>query len=269
MNIWLISLFDPTPLDEPLYPRFIEIAKAANKRGHKVTHFTSTFRHTTKSHRFQHTYEHQQNHNYEVVLVHSMGYKRNMEPKRFIAHWDFAKRLIREMDVREKPDIVFISMPPLSTVDLVSKWGLKNQVPVVIDIIDPWPDSFIKDVPEQFKNAARMLLYPFYSKLRNSFARAAGITAISNGYLKWAKPYHAPDKWTQAFYLAIAFHDIQAALGKVKKKKNEEGSLQLIYAGSLASSYDIPTILFAARELHEKHPGKTKFVITGKGSQLD
>ena len=43
MNIWLISLFDPTPLDEPVFPRFMEIAKAANTKDYEVKHFTGTF----------------------------------------------------------------------------------------------------------------------------------------------------------------------------------------------------------------------------------
>ena len=41
----------------------------------------------------------------------------------------------------------------------------------------------------------------------------------------------------------------------------------MLYAGSLASSYDIPTILKAAEILEIKYPQKTEFVITGNGSQ--
>lgn len=268
MNIWLVSLFDPVPLDEPIYPRFIEIAKSANGLGHKVTHFTSTFRHTTKSHRFKETYVHLENDQYEVVLIHSMGYKKNMEPKRFIAHLDFAKKLIHEMNKREKPDIVFMSMPPLSTADLVTNWGKENKVPVVLDIIDPWPDSFIKDVPNSLKPIAKVFLAPFYVKLKNSFQKAAAITAISNGYLNWAKPFHDPDKLTRAFFLAISFKEVQRGLKKNEDRSDSLRPLQMIYAGSLASSYDIPTILYAAKLLNEKYPGQTKFVFTGNGSQL-
>ncbi len=69
MRIYLISLFDPTPLDEPIYPRFIEIARACNNRGHEVIHFTTTFRHTTKTQRFDSIKEHVENESYKVVFL--------------------------------------------------------------------------------------------------------------------------------------------------------------------------------------------------------
>jgi len=271
MNIWIISLFDPTPLDEPIYPRFMGIAHAAVKRDYYVTHFTSTFRHTTKKQRFNSTKLHRENDNYDVVFIKSMAYKKNMLPKRFIAHWDFAKKLIKKMDTIPKPDAIFISMPPLSTVDLVSKWGRKNSVPVIIDVIDPWPDSFIKDVPGYLKKTAKRVLLPFYSKLKRSFANSSAITAISNGYLEWASEYHTENMKTSCFYLAMDFAETQQQYQQlnhadINKKTN---ALRLIYAGSLASSYDIPTIVEAAKVLDKKHPGKTEFIITGNGPQKD
>ena len=97
MNIWLISLFDPTPLDEPIFPRFIEIAKAAVQQGHEVKHFTSTFRHNKKEHRFNTSKVEHIEKGYDVVFTRSMAYKKNMSPRRFIAHRDYAKKLINSM----------------------------------------------------------------------------------------------------------------------------------------------------------------------------
>ncbi len=137
MNIWLISLFDPTPIDEPVYPRFIGIAKAAVALGHTVTHFTSTFRHTQKKHRFENGKTISIAPNYNVHFTHSLGYEKNISFRRFYAHHHYAKKLIKEISLLTKPDIIFISMPPLSTINAITKWGTKNNVPVVIDIIDP------------------------------------------------------------------------------------------------------------------------------------
>ncbi|HET8804195.1 MAG TPA: glycosyltransferase [Aequorivita sp.] len=270
MNLYLISLFDPTPIDEPIYPRFIGIANAATKRGHNVTHFTSTFRHTKKAHRFAGSRVEQINPNYNVVFTRSMGYRHNMMPRRFIAHNDYSKKLIKEFEKRNKPDAIFLSMPPLSLVREVSKWAKKHDIPVIADIIDPWPDSFIKDIPIFLKPVAKMALFPFYKALKQSFNRCSAITSISNGYLNWAKDFHNSDIPTAPFFLAIDFDDIQQNIAKFLAEadtKVDEKPLRLIYAGSLASSYDIPTILKAARYFDKNHPGKTKFVITGKGPQ--
>ena len=198
-----------------------------------------------------------------------MSYKKNMSPKRFIAHRDYAKKLIKEFSNWEKPNVIFISMPPLSTIREVTKWGKKNNVPVVVDIIDPWPDSFIKDVPSFLKPLAKILISPFYNKLQNSFKDAAAITAISNGYLNWAKEHHDKAKITQAFFLAIDVDEVKKETEKIKKLPAGERPIRLIYAGSLASSYDIPSMLKAAEIINEKYPGKSEFVFTGKGSQLE
>jgi glycosyltransferase involved in cell wall biosynthesis len=159
-------------------------------------------------------------------------------------------------------------MPPLSTIHFVSKWGEKNDIPVTIDIIDPWPDSFIKDVPKFLKPLGRMLITPYYLMLKNSFNRSKKVTAISNGYLKWASNYFSKDVKTACFYLAADLEEVRSfkekntkVLGAIKPK-NE---LRLIYAGSLASSYDIPCILEAAELINQKHPGMTRFIITGLG----
>jgi glycosyltransferase involved in cell wall biosynthesis len=269
MNIWLISLFDPTPLDEPIFPRFIEIAKAANREGHEVKHFTSTFRHIKKAHRFKESKVVQINKGYNLILTHSMSYKKNMSPRRFIAHRDYAKKLIKEFANLQKPDIIFMSMPPLSTISEVTKWGKQNEVPVVVDVIDPWPDSFIKDVPKILKPIAQILIYPFYTKLRKSFTDASAITAISNGYLKWANQYHDKNKITRAFFLAIDVEEVKKELENLKKSPVGKRPIRLIYAGSLASSYDIPSILKAAEIIENKYPRQSEFVFTGKGPQLE
>lgn len=269
MNFWIISLFDPTPLDEPIFPRFIEIAKSAVNQGHSVKHFTSTFRHTKKAHRFIESRRHQVMDNYEVIFTHSMAYKKNMSPKRFIAHKFYAEKLIHEFKAHEKPDLIFISMPPLSTISMVADWGKKHNVPVVIDIIDPWPDSFIKDVPFSLKPIARKMIFGYYRILRRSFENAAAITAISNGYLNWAKTYHSISKINCAFFLAIDVDEVQKIVSKVQKPPLAKRPLRLIYAGSFASSYDIPSILKAAEIINHRYPRRTEFVFTGKGPQFD
>lgn len=267
MNIFLISLFDPTPMDEPIYPRFIAIAKSAIRRGHKVTHFTSTFRHNPKSHRFEDSTVIQESEDYEIVYTKSRGYKNNRMPLRYMAHDDYAGKLIAELKRRPKPDVIFISMPPLSTISRVTKWGKANDVPVIVDIIDPWPDSFIKNFPRKFKKLGEVLISPFYSKLRNSLSRSSAITAISEGYLKWASEYHSADKKTKSFFLAIEFDEVQEKLERLSEGIIKDDTLRLIYAGSLGSSYDIPTILKSAAYFDQNYPGKTHFVITGSGPQ--
>lgn len=269
MQICLISLFDPTPVDKAAVGRFIGIAEAAVKRGHSVQHFTSTFRHTSKKHRFPESKTLSFGENYQVHFVHSAGYQKNMSPRRFWAHADFAGKLIPKLEASPRPDVIFVSMPPLSVADRVTNWAAARGIPVILDVIDPWPDSFIKDVPMQLKGAARWAILPFARKLKRALRNCAGLSAISREYIKWALSYaDNKDLRTAYFYPAVDFAGIREELDQLRRSNVPTGDkLRLIYAGSLASSYDIGCILEAARRLHQQYPGRTEFVIAGTGPQ--
>lgn len=269
MHIWTISLFEPTPVDEATPMRFMGLAAAANRLGHRVTHFTSTFRHTSKKQRYDRDHVHTVNPDYDLVFVHSQGYTKNISLERFMAHRDFALKLMPVLKARpERPDVIFISMPPLSTVERVTAWARAEGIPVVTDIIDPWPDSFIKDVPAQGKGAARVALTPFYQRLKGFLRNSSGLTAISKGYLDWALSFYARVSNTAFFYPATDLKEVQESIQTHQKSLDRSGDvLRIIYAGSMASSYDIPSILQAAAQMHQRHPGRTEFVIAGTGPQ--
>ncbi len=268
MNIWTISLFDPTPYDKVGELRFIQIAKAALRAGHTVTHFTSTFRHTSKKHRFSENKTIQIEPDYTIEYVHSKGYEKNISVKRIFAHADFAKKLVNSFQNREHPDLIFISMPPLSAADEVIIWASSKNIPVVTDIIDPWPDSFIKDVPKLLKPASRVIIYPLYRKIRRILRESTAVTSISNGYLDWAHSQYPGIQQTRCFYPALNLSEITEKMDKLNSSiKRDEEILRIIYVGSLGSSYDIPAIVKAAEIMDKKYPGETEFVIAGKGPQ--
>jgi glycosyltransferase involved in cell wall biosynthesis len=268
MNIWTISLFDPTPYDKVGEHRFIQIAKTALRQGHRITHFTSTFRHTSKMQRFPESTTLEEAPGYTVEYVRSKGYKKNISLDRVAAHADFAKRLTESFHGRQKPDVIFISMPPLDSAERVVEWGKAHDVPVFTDIIDPWPDSFIKDVPSLLKPAARFVIRPLYRKLSTILENSTVVTSISNGYLEWAQGHCARIKRTACFYPAL---DVDAIQESILKLRNDEvrnnDVLRLIYVGSLGSSYDLPVIVKAAEVMQRNHPGRTEFVIAGSGPQ--
>jgi glycosyltransferase involved in cell wall biosynthesis len=270
MKIWTVSLFDPTPFDRVGDYRFIQIARMALKNAHRVTHFTSTFRHTTKKQRFSESTTVEEGPGYTVEYVRSKGYKKNYSLERVVAHADFAERLIESFDGRPRPDVIFVSMPPLSSAERVVRWGKANDVPVITDIIDPWPDSYIKDVPSFLKPAARLVIRPSYDKLRDILKNSTAVTSISNGYLAWAQKNCKDIQRTECFYPALYLDSIQESIRKYRQEEQRNDEvLRVIYVGSLGSSYDLPAIVQAAEVMQEKHPGRTEFVIAGSGPQRE
>jgi hypothetical protein len=159
-------------------------------------------------------------------------------------------------------------MPPLESVKNVIAWGKQHNIPVITDIIDPWPDSFIKDVPALLKPLGRIFIRPFYRKLQFILENSAAVTSISNGYLDWARQNCSTIHRTECFYPALDLASIQAAMDRLRETEvRNENVLRVAYVGSLGSSYDLPAIVQAAEIMNRKHPGKTEFVVAGSGPQ--
>lgn len=268
MKIWLISIFEQTPVDKVFSTRFIDIADMAVARGHQVTFFASTFKHNTKNQRYSDNTSISVNEKYQLEFIKSLGYKKNISLKRLYSHYAFSKNLISHLKKKERPDVIFMAYPSISIAYEVTKWAEKEKIPVIVDIIDLWPDIFrksMKSVPEKLQD---VVLFPMSSKLKSIFQRAAAVTAISNQYIDWAKGYYPHINSTNCFYPAVQYRDMQqqfAAIATTTVKDNDV--FRVIYAGSLASSYDIATILKAAAILNNKYGNKIAFVIAGTGPQ--
>lgn len=269
MHIWLISAFEPTPFDHSRPMRFMGIANAALKRAHQVTFFTTTFHHNSKKHRYKETtYKSVDQNIYDVIFVHSKPYKKNISWERMMAHRHFAEKLIEEINNQStKPDVIYISLPPLSTVEAVTAWAKEKGIPVIVDIIDPWPDVFLKVFPSAFSLFGKMAMAPLYQKLRRIVRDCSAVVSISEQYTTWAKTFANEAKTSNHFYPAVPYDEIRESLNELSLLQKSSGKLRIIYAGSLASSYDIPTILGAAEILEKKYPGKTEFAIAGVGPQ--
>jgi glycosyltransferase involved in cell wall biosynthesis len=270
MKIWLVSIFEQTPFDNNFSTRYLSIAEKAIIRGHQVTFFASTFRHNTKTHRFQETTQVDINENYRTIYVKSQSYKSNFGPLRFIAHYRYAKDLIKIVKVEPKPDIILLAFPPIFlSYDLV-RWANQNKVKIIVDVIDPWPDNFVKFLPKWAKSFVNPMFLFHRWLVAKIFRNVNGLTAISNQYIEWAKSYSKNDVQNKCFYPAADLKLIQATQPSTDRNEVRKGKpLTIIYAGSLAKSYDIPCILEAAKELDTSYPRQFRFIIAGAGPQSE
>ena len=264
MNIWLVSIFEQTPIDHVFSTRFICIAEEALSRGHKITFWGSTFKHNTKEQRFESTTAVKQHDNYKLIFVKSKAYEKNISFRRLHSHALLAKEMVKEFNQqKEKPDILLMAFPPISLTNEVSKWTSANNIPLCLDIIDPWPDLFEKVIPSWASILSKLIFYVPKKKVRNAFSKVDVITAISNQYLDWSEKYHkVPQK--ECLYPAADFEAIRDYINKAEPINARKYKLDIIYAGSLASSYDIPTLLKAAKILQEED---IHFYIAGAGPQ--
>lgn len=262
MNIWLVSIFEQTPVDKVFSTRFMSIAEEALMRGHQITFWGSTFKHNTKEQRYEKTTYLEYKENYQLVFVRSMGYAKNVGAKRLFSHALVGKRMVKEMEKAERPDVILLAFPPISLAFEVTSWAKQNGLPVIMDIIDPWPTHFETAVPRW----ASFLKGPIFkmprARLTESLKKVDVLTAISTQYLDWSSAFFDVSQkeclYPAADYSAIRMHIENAQFLNLPKMK-----LNLIYAGSLASSYDIETILGAAKHLSNHED--IHFYIAGVG----
>ncbi|MFN8275513.1 MAG: glycosyltransferase family 4 protein [Flavobacteriaceae bacterium] len=269
MNIWLVSIFENTPIDDNLNTRYNSLVTEANKRGHQVTFWSSTFRHNVKQQRFDGYKEVEINQQTRVKFVPADAYQQNISVARMASHYKLAKSMVALFDAEPKPDVIVVAYPPISTAHELIVWAKKQNIPVIVDIIDPWPNAFLEHMKGLKKIAVHLGILPLKQKANSVFNNASGIMAISKQYIDFAKTYRKSSVPTAVFYPAVQFDEMKRQLSeasqKVTKKPNQ---ITVIYAGSLGFSYDLPTILKAA-EILEKEQPNIHFIIAGDGPQKE
>lgn len=268
MTIWLISFFENTPIDDNQNTRYNSLVKEALQRGHEVTFWASTFKHNTKLQRFEKNTTLAIQEGLTLELIKSKSYQRNISPQRLYSHYVLGKDIVKAMALApQKPDVVVIAYPPISTAFEVVQWCKKHDIPVIVDIIDPWPEVFETKLKRLPKPLSKLIFSTQNSKAKLVFQKAKAVTAISNQYLNWAKKYE-PKINTACFYPAIDGETVATQLLQASKTQHQNAAtFKVIYAGSLGYSYDIPCILAAAELL--KDEANIEFVIAGVGPQVE
>lgn len=268
MHIWLITTFEPIPSDRTRPMRYMGLADQLIARGHQVTVLTTTFSHYAKAHRFKEDTTYEVVPGYQVVTLRSWGYRKNTSIPRFLAHRHFAQRLRRYLLSLPEPDAIIVALPPLITASTVLEYGASRNVPVVVDVIDPWPNVFVALAPPIVRPVARLFLGSLRRQASKIMQKASGLSAISNTYLQWgAKLANRPDQPKQAFYPAVDLSSIDPSMLKAKLRHlpNESDRIRFVYAGALSKAYDVETIIGCARILAAEGFDRAEFIIAGSG----
>lgn len=264
MNIWIISLYEPTLVDNTRPMRYMSIADALHDKGVQVTYFSSTFRHANKHVRFEKETEMRSDKGVKTVFIKSPSYTKNLSRARIKAHKVYTKNLLDYFErSQEKPDLILSAFPPIDTPLEVSRWAKDRDIPFVFDIIDPWPDVILRVVPEKLKVFGQLFIGHYNRKVKKLIQNASGIVAISNQYIDWVKNKQQGTYQTAAFYPTVPFKEVREKLSHLERSASDR--LRIIYAGNLGIAYDIPCILKAAEKLEAEVPGKTMFTIAGVG----
>lgn len=279
MIIWLIAAGEPLPINEnnDRVHRMGLIANELTMKGHDVVWWTSTVNHFSKEYFVRGNHTHIVNDKFEIKLLHSVLYYKNISVLRIINHIGIALQFWRQAKKSIKPSLILCAFPTIEFSYVAIMYGKKNKVPVILDARDMWPDIFLKVCPQKLRIIARIILTPYFFLTRKVFREAKNIFAINESHLNWgiAKAGRNIKENDQIFPLAYAktkFDDIdfEKSSAKWKKLGISEEKFIISYLGVIAKSkIDFDKVLSAAKEIELKYNNEITFVFCGMGDDLN
>lgn len=221
---------------------------------------TSSFYHQTKEQRSQEMRTDMLP--FKVTLCYEDGYSKNISFQRLKSCRTFAKSVLAYLEQRKKPDLIYQVVPSLDVADAVTAYAEKNDIPLIVDIQDLWPEAFrmAMDIPL----LSDIAFLPMKRKADRVYGRADQIVAVSETYV--ARAMDANKKCNRGLSVYIGTDEAYAASAmkdwSVEKPENE---FWVTYVGALGHSYDIDLIAEAISILKGKGIGNIVFQVFGDG----
>ncbi|MGI2327653.1 glycosyltransferase family 4 protein [Planococcus sp. YIM B11945] len=260
MKIWLCKHSEPIPVDlnSRLY-RVGMIADSLRKKKHEVFWWTSDYNHVKKN---RYTNIDILPNGTALIFGRGIEYKKNISFSRIINHTQIGSQFTRRMNKVEYPDVIYTTIPTLDYAYRAVKFGKKNSIPVVVDILDLWPDVFLDLIPLDFLKKDWMF-YLSNKKLEFILTNADYIIGITEEYLMWGL-----DKINARFdkdkhkVFPIGYKREKTNITSEKKGNK----FKIIFAGTIGYHFDLNTVFEAAALLEEDN---IEFNILGDGDLLE
>lgn len=257
MDIVIISEFceDFSKTDND---RFFYLAKMLSPK-HQVEVVTSSFRHTTKSHRNTPS----ESDGVKIIYVEEPGYPKNVCIRRFYSHFIWGRNLVDYMNKRpSKPDVVYCAVPSLTGPNLVAKYCERENIRFVIDVQDLWPEAFqmVVNVPV----LSSVVFAPFKKLANGIYKRADGICGVSDTYCQRAESVNKKVWQTLTVFLGTNLDSFDTYASQEPMLKKSENEIWIGYCGTLGSSYDLTCVIDAIAILNDE---KLRFIVMGDGPQ--
>jgi glycosyltransferase involved in cell wall biosynthesis len=276
MRVWLLHVGEELPVDGTVRRyRYGYLAEALEDAGHEVLRWAPTFRHLAKVQRFSSDTRVAVSARYQIQFVHSPGYRRNIGIQRLRTYRVLERRL-RELAAGENPpDLIIAAIPTLEWANAAIDIARTHHVPAIIDVRDTWPDVYLNALPSPARPASRLLLARHFRLAKRVCRNAAALTAVSTKYLEWAltraeRDARASDTVVPLGYEPnpISAEKLQSAVASLRKRGIDPARPTVFFAGRLERSYDLKTVVQAARQLEAAGEHDVQFVVCGDGAGM-
>lgn len=189
LRIWLIQHGEPLPLDSKTISfRTARLSRELASRGHDVTYWCSSFGHHKKIVYCRENRKVKVD-NYNLHILHAGEYKSNHSVSRYFHHKKMAQLFSRKARNSEKPNIIIASLPIHYCAYESVKFGRENQIPVIVDIRDYWPDIFLKLLPKSFQWIGRLIFKKDFKITKYTLQNATTLVSMMSHLLEWGERY--------------------------------------------------------------------------------
>lgn len=271
MNIWIISNYE-VPSEYAVRTRTHNMAKYIMNKGHKVTIFASSTIHNTNfninvagtKYLLRVDCE-----GIEFVHIRTQNYKNKIQ--RIINNLQFIFGLRSIIKHFSPPDIILVSFSPFY-LNIPYKIAKQFKCPIILEVRDLWPESFIELGLIKRNNPLVKLAYMIE---KYNYEKADKIVFSFEGgkdYVK-EKEYGKvnPDK---IYYINHGinldeFYHNQANFIIADEDLDNDGFFKVLFTGSIRDIYDIPFILETAKIIKQRHHDNIKIILYGTGPKLD
>lgn len=275
MKIWIVCVGEPLPTDgeNTRLRRMGNLAKCISENGHTVEWFSASFDHYKKSQRFNKNVDIKIDENYVMHIVYTNGYKNNISFSRILHHKSAGKNIYKKMKELDKPDIIIASMEPLEVASAVTKYGVENSIPVIVDVRDLWPEIYYEVLPKKLNFALTPYVKLCRKSLRDIMSNAYSIIGLSEGFLEYGIEFAKRDKKLTDRVFPIAYpnykydkYNYQFDEYWSKYGLNKDDFI-VTFMGNFGKQFNFEDIIEASSLLKENP--KIKFVLCGTGHQLE
>lgn len=250
MRVWLLRASELMPVvdgnDRLL--RMGMLAEELSKRNHSITWFASSFNHFKKKQYSKTDVVVKVKENYNLNLIHANQYKKNISLARILNHYIIAFKLKRKMKKIEKPDIIFASFPTVEFAYEAVKYGKKNNIPVIIDVRDLWPDIF----KHNLKGIVKILSIPYVKylniKTKKIMRDCYAITSISPKMLDWGLAKGKREKTVKDKYFYIGYQKSEL-MNSLKKDLIDKEKFNICFFATINNQFNYDIIIKLANKL--------------------
>jgi glycosyltransferase involved in cell wall biosynthesis len=278
MNIWLITIGEPIyhPQNKLRMHRTGILSKliSNNRKDINVTWWTSTFNHFTKMQMFENTIKKKLEPNLSMIAINGGGYSKNVSLKRVLDHRKI-NIMFKEMCLlEEKPDIIVASFPTIGLCESAINFANQNNIPILIDYRDLWPEVYIDLIPKPLRFFGKILFYPLIQRVNKIFQHATGLIGVTDSFLNIAleKARRQKNNFDAVFplgYLKNQFEkkDIDDANIYWGDLLSKEAKLRVCFFGAIGYQSDWETIISCISQVYNQNL-PIEFVICGSGDKL-